>query len=96
MPVTLMSRGVRCGIVSIPVARSIAIDAMNELMRARFFVVSLTSTNPTAPVEADACGEVDHRLGVGAGRRVELHRDDPLAGVERLLEPRLRRRRRRG
>src|SRR5438046_1223248 len=44
-PVSVMSRGVRCGIVSTPVKRSIATEAMTPLMRARARGLSLTSTN---------------------------------------------------
>src|SRR6266849_2699681 len=44
-PAIVMSRGVRCGIVSTPVKRSIATDAMIPLMRARARGLSFTSTN---------------------------------------------------
>ena len=44
-----MSRGVTCGIVSIPASRWIAIDAINAFIRARAIGLSFTSTKPTAP-----------------------------------------------
>ena len=44
-----MSRGVRCGIVSTPVNRSIATDAMIPLIRARARGLSFTSTNCALP-----------------------------------------------
>ena len=44
-----MSRGVRCGIVSIPASRSIATDAITPLMRARARGLSLTSTKCALP-----------------------------------------------
>src|SRR5437667_162682 len=44
-----MSRGVRCGIVSTRVKRSIATDAMIPLIRARARGLSLTSTNCALP-----------------------------------------------
>ena len=43
-----MSRGVTCGIVSIPQARWIAIDAMSAFIRARALGLSFTSTKPPA------------------------------------------------
>ena len=48
-PITVVSRGVTCGMVSIPVSRWIAIDAIRAFIRARAIGLSLTSTKPTAP-----------------------------------------------
>ncbi len=49
-----MSRGVRCGIVSTPVNRSIATDAMIPLIRARARGLSFTSTNCATPDSSTA------------------------------------------
>ncbi len=45
----VVSRGVRCGIVSTPVKRSIATEAMIPLIRARARGLSLTSRNCARP-----------------------------------------------
>ena len=44
-----VSRGVTCGIVSIPQSRSIATAAISALARARAIGLSLMSTKPTLP-----------------------------------------------
>ena len=46
---TVVSRGVRCGIVSTPVNRSIATDAISPLIRARARGLSFTSTKSALP-----------------------------------------------
>ena len=51
-PITVVSRGVTCGIVSIPASRSIATDAISAFIRARAIGLSFTSTNPTRPTRA--------------------------------------------
>ena len=43
------SRGVRCGMVSIPTCRSIATEAIIPLIRARARGLSFTSTTSTSP-----------------------------------------------
>src|SRR5205809_977328 len=48
-PAIVVSRGVRCGIVSTPVKRSIATEAMIPLIRARARGLSLTSRNCARP-----------------------------------------------
>src|SRR5947209_20282681 len=87
-PITVVSRVVRCGMVSIPQARSIAAEAMSALIPARAPALSFRSTKPTRP-ESFSARDLDQAHHVGAERRVELRGDDPLPGPQRLLELRL-------
>ena len=43
-PITVVSRGVRCGIVSIPTVRSIAAETISGFIPTRAVALSLTST----------------------------------------------------
>ena len=51
-PITVVSRGVTWGIVSIPQLRSIATAAISAFIRARAIGLSLMSTKPTLPDSA--------------------------------------------
>src|SRR4026209_3042254 len=93
-PATDMSRVVRCGIVSIPQARSIATEAMTPLMRGRARGLSLASTQwalaasqvPLARL-AERGARLDERAVVRPERRIELDRDDELLLAEHPGEP---------
>jgi len=81
-----MSRDVTCGIVSSPVSRSIATDDISAFIRARAIGLSFTSTTSTTPEPFSRWAVESHRFEVAALRRVELDRDDPLAGGELARE----------
>src|SRR5437763_111963 len=79
-PVSVMSRGVRCGIVSTPVKRSIATEAMMPLIRARARGLSLTSTN--CALFVSRAERAQRGCGAGAvirAERGEVERAQPLA-----------------
>ena len=77
---------VRCGIVSIPHARSIATDAITPLIRARARGLSLTSTKCALPDSPERPAGFDERRVVRAERGIELHRDDELLPAEHPRE----------
>ena len=81
-PAIVESRGVRCGITSIPASRWIATDAIIPLIRARARGLSFTSTTCARPDSADRARRLEQPAGAAAERRVELHRDDELARGE--------------
>ena len=90
-PMTVQSRVVRCGIVSMPASRSIVAETMSELIPARAVALSLMSTKPTRPDSGERRADLDDAALESAERRVELDRDHELALSKRSREPRLAR-----
>ncbi len=81
--------------VSSPVARWIAIDAIKAFIRARAIGLSFTSTNPTTPESRSVLATSIIASFVPPFGRIELDAHDPVAGTECASELRLLGRRRR-